>query len=215
MAFVFSFNDWGEGGFQFFVGIRNLFNALLIALLALLVHASMQRIAALYIGFKAEYRNWLYGLIFSIVLAIVSRGELLFLAPGGMIAYHMAGHRLGAFRYGINYWGMSLCAMIGSLANLALAVLFKVLLSLAPTNLLLKQAFIFNLLLAVFTMLPIPPLNGSHLFFVSRLTYAFSFTSIVAMAALLYFFGIFIALFVGLLIGVVCWQAYYWIFEAT
>lgn len=213
MAFIFSFNQWGDKTFDLLVGLKNLFNAILIATLSLLAHNSMQRVAALYTGFKFEYRYWMYGLIIGLVLAFVSRGNLIFLAPGGIIAYHMAGHRLGAFRYGLNYWNMALAAVTGPLANLALAVVFKLLLYAFPHNILLSHALTFNLLLAVFTMLPIPPLDGSHLMFSSRLAYAFLYGTILGMSAVIYFLGIGLAFLVGILIGVICWGSSYFLFE--
>ncbi|HLC66590.1 MAG TPA: hypothetical protein VJK52_03030 [Candidatus Nanoarchaeia archaeon] len=213
MAFVFSFNDWGKGAFDIAIGLRNFINAAIVSTLAIVAHHGVQRIMGLYVGFKAEWRLWTYGIIASLLIAFLSKGKLIFFAPGGMIAYHMAGHRLGAFRYGLNYWALSLCALSGSLMNMTLAIFFKLMQGILPNNSLINTAIIINLLLAVFTMLPIPPLNGGHLFFISRLTYAFSFTGIVAMAVLLYFFNVWIALLVGILIGAICWQAYIWIFE--
>lgn len=214
MAIIFSFNEWGDKAFDLGVGLKNLFNALLIATLSLVVHHSMQRVAALYAGFKFEYRYWMYGLLIGLIVAFVSRGNLMFLAPGGIIAYHMAGHRLGAFRYGLNYWNMALAVLSGPLANIALAVIFKLLLYVFPHNVLLSHALVFNLLLAVFTMLPIPPLDGSHLMFASRLTYAFTYGAMLGMSAVLYFLGIGLALLVGILIGAIVWASWYFVFEA-
>ena len=213
MAFVFTFDDWGGTTFDFASGIGNFINAAIVSTLALVAHHGAQRIAGLYVGFKAEWRIWIYGIIASVILAFLTKGKLIFFAPGGMVAYHMAGHRLGAFRYGLNYWAMSLSALMGPLTNMMLAVFFKILQGFLPNNGLIKAAIIINLLLAVFTMLPIPPLNGAHLFFISRLTYVFSFTGIVSMAVLLYLFNVWVAVLLGILIGTICWQAYIWIFE--
>lgn len=213
MAFVFSYDDWGTKTFNFLFGLKNFVNAVIVSALALVVHNGVQRIWGLYVGFKIEWRIWLYGIIAMLLLAVLTKGKLIIFLPGGIVAYHMAGHRLGAFRYGLNLWAQSLCALSGSLANLVLAIFFKILLGVLPGNSLIHAAIVVNLLLAVFTMLPIPPLNGAHLFFISRLTYAFSFAGIVAMAIFLYLFSVWVAIIMGIIIGAICWQAYIWIFE--
>jgi len=212
-AFMFSFNDWGDTTFSLGEGLRNLLNAVLIALLTFIVHQSAQRIVALSVGFKIEYRIWMYGLIIGLALTIVSRGKLWFFAPGGIIAYHLVGHRIGSFRYGLNYWPLGMIGLVGPLSNLVLAMLFKLLLLLSPTNTLLQSAMVFNIWFALFTILPIPPLDGSHLFFSSRLMYVFMLGAVIGMAIALYFFGVFAALTLGLVLGIICWLSYFWFFE--
>lgn len=212
-AFMFSFDNWGAATFNIGEGLRNLINAALIATLAFLVHQSAQRIVALAVGFKIEYRIWMYGLIIGLALTIVSRGKLWLFAPGGIIAYHLVGHRIGSFRYGLNYWPLGMIGLVGPLSNLALALLFKLLLLLAPANVLLKEALVFNIWFAIFTILPIPPLDGSHSFFASRLMYMFMLGAVIGLSIALYFFGIFVSVIVGLLLGVACWLSYFWYFE--
>lgn len=212
-AFMYSFDDWGVQAFSVGEGLRNLFDAMLIATLAFLVHQSAQRIVALGVGFKVEYRIWMYGLIIGLALTLVTRGKLWLFAPGGIIVYHMVGHRLGSFRYGLNYWPLGMIGLVGPLSNLALAMLFKLLLLLAPTNILLQKALVFNIWLALFTMLPIPPLDGSHLFWASRMVYVFMVGAVIGMSLALFFLGVFAAIILGILFGVGCWLAYFWYFE--
>jgi len=178
-----------------------------------MIHLSVQRVIALAGGFKIEYKNWLYGILLGLGLIIVSNGHLWFLAPGGLVIYMMPGHRLGAFRYGLNVRPMGVIAMAGSLASVVLALLFKVLFTVFPANTLLFTAMKFNLWFAIFTMLPIPPLNGSHMFFASRIAYVFAFTGIIALSAALFFFGVFLSLLIGVVVGAACWISYAWFFE--
>lgn len=213
IAIVISFDEWGVDKFDFMYGLRNLFNAALIVLLSFLVHISAQRIMALFSGFKVEYRNWLYGVGIALILAVVSRGKLWFIAPGGIIVYHMAGHRLGSFRYGLNFWPLGLVGISGPIGTVFLAIFFKLMLYISPANLLLHKAMVFNIWYALIAMLPIPPLDGSHMFFASRLMYVFSYGWIIGLCISLYFFGVLLSLFLGLLLGVILWQASYWLFE--
>jgi len=67
-----------------------------------------------------------------------------------------------------NYrWGEISVSAAGPLSNLALAVLFSYLLQLAPMNLGLTQMALWgvkiNIFLALFNLIPIPPLDGSHI----------------------------------------------------
>ncbi len=67
-----------------------------------------------------------------------------------------------------NYrWGEIAVSAAGPLSNLALAVLFSLLLHLGWSNIgLMKMALLgvqINILLALFNLIPIPPLDGSHI----------------------------------------------------
>ncbi len=215
MAFIFSSAKGGpQDTFVASYWIRHFLLAVLIAALALLARQAAQRIIGLSIGFRVEYRIWFYGILIGLVIAVVSKGAIWFLAPGGILIYHMAGHRIGSFRYGLNYWPLGMTGLVGPLANIALALIFKVLLVAAPSNPVLIDALKFNLSYAVFSMLPIPPLDGSHLFFASRLTYVFAFFAMVAGASAMYFLGIFVSLLIAVVVGALCWFSYYWFYES-
>ena len=213
VALIISFDKWGVTKFDLIYGLKNYFNAFLIVTLSFIVHVSAQRIVALVVGFKAEYRVWLYGIAIGLVLVVVSNGKLWFIAPGGILVYHMVGHRLGSFRYGLNFWPLGLVGISGPVASIVLAGFFKILLYLAPGNLLLQDALIFNIWYALFTMLPIPPLDGSHMFFASRLFYVFAFGAMIGFSIAIYFLGFWISLLIGLLFGISIWFINYKLFE--
>ncbi len=70
-----------------------------------------------------------------------------------------------------NYrWGEITVSAAGPLSNLALAVVFAALLHLGPGSVgLLKLAYYgvsINILLALFNLFPIPPLDGSHILYI-------------------------------------------------
>lgn len=217
IAFVLSasvlFTDYATVGEGWRVFWLTLFNSSLIVLLSFLVHISAQRLMALFSGFKVEYRYWMYGLGLALVLAIVSRGKLWFIAPGGIVVYHMAGHRLGSFRYGLNLWPLGLVGLAGPIGSVVLAVFFKILLYISPGNALLMEALVFNIWYAIITMLPIPPMDGSHMFFSSRLMYVFVYGFIIGLGVSLYFFNVLLSLGLGVLLAIILWQASYWLFE--
>jgi Zn-dependent protease len=189
------------------------FNSFLIFTLSFAVYQTAQRLSAIRYGFKPEWRIWIYGLIIGLILAIVSRGKLWFLAPGGLIVYHMAGHRIGSFRAGLNYWPLGMAAIMGPMACVILAMIFKILSGVFPANPLILQAMYINIWLAVCNLIPIPPLEGSVMFFASRMVYIFAFAMAVGTAISLYFFNVWISLLIGFVAGIILWQVLYWTIE--
>lgn len=213
IAFIISFNEWGTAKFDFGVGFYNLFNAMLIVALSILVHDAGQRIWGLAIGYRVEFKMWTFGLIIALVIAFLSNGNLWLIVPSGFLLHHLAGHRLGFFRYGINYFGQAMVALAGPLFTLMLIIVLKVLSTFSP-NLLIQKAIIFNVVYAITSLLPIPPLDGSKIYFGSRMLYAFTLPAIVVATILMIVkVPVFFALVLSLLVGIVLWLTYYISFE--
>ncbi len=213
IAFIISFKEWGGTEPSLSIGARNLFNAILIVTVSFLVHLSVQRIAALQAGYRAEYRLFTFGLLFGVIIAFVTNGRVWLLLPGGILIHHMAGHRLGWWRYGLNYFGQGMIALMGPIASMLLALFFRMMSGFSSSPL-IHKAILFNVAFAIYTMLPIPPLDGSRTFWGSRLAYVFSYLSIIG-AALLLLSKLpgWIVIFGALLIGAIGWLAYYVFFE--
>ena len=211
-AFILSFRQWGETTFDFSVGIRNFFNAFLIVTLSLLVKVSVQKIYSLHIGYKMEYQFWLTGILISIFLCFLTNGWLPFLALGGFVVTMLPGHRLGFFRYNINYFSIGIIAVMGPLANLGLAIFFKMF-SWLPSPL-IATAIKFNVLIAIFSMLPIPPMDGSKILYAARPFYVFCLAGIIT-AGLLTLLVNSIPLIVlgGFLMAIFFWAYYFFTYE--
>ena len=71
LAFIFSFTEWGADAFDWREGIFNLSSALFIVVVSVFIHHSVQRIVALYFGFRAEHILWWQGLTFSLILSFL------------------------------------------------------------------------------------------------------------------------------------------------
>jgi hypothetical protein len=213
LSFVISFREWGREEFNLMVGLFNWFNAALIVTLVLLVYNAAQRIAGLSIGYRAEYKMWVPGLLIGLVFAFVSKGKIWVLLPGGIMIHHLAGHRLGHFRYGLGYFAHGMIAVAGTIALITIAALFKIINS-NLGNPLLDKIILFCVIFAIYDILPIPPLSGSRLFFGSRMTYAFMFFTIVVAGILLILdINVLMAVFGSIAIGIICWLLYYIFFE--
>ncbi len=214
LAFMLSFNEWGAGdNFEVNTGIYNLIITFLLVVIAILVHVSAQRISGLWVGFRIEYKMWGLGLIIGLLITVISRGKLFFLAPGGIFLHHLAQHRLGYFRYGINIWAQAMIVVWSIVATVALATIFKGLWTLFPGAMFLYKGMIINMWLAIFCLLPFPPLDGSRLLFSSRAHYAFAVGGVVTWAILLNFAPFWITIFGSILAAGIITLLYYVLFE--
>ena len=215
-AFIISFKQWGPGPgkVELLYGLGNLLIAILIMSLTVLVHVCVQRIIGLNIGFRVEYKLWIYGIAIALILCIVSNGDIWFLfLPGGIFLHMLSQHRLGYFRYGLNMMAHAMVAVVGPLSNLVLAIIFKIIHSFTPSPL-IQKIILVNILFAVFNMLPIPPLDGSRVFFQSRMGYAFLLGAITGVAIFLNTNVSVIIIIIGaVIIGALSWFLYYSLFE--
>lgn len=218
LAFIVSFDEWGYGtNFDFNVGLINFIKAIFIVGIVLGVQIVVTKIQALQWGFRAEFKLWWYGIIIGLGLCFFSGSitnslgavtVVWFLAPGGIFFHHLAAHRLGWFRYGVNLMETGLCAMLGSLSSILLAFIAKIFLYFFPDSLFFAKFLSVCLWIGLFTLLPIPPLNGSRVFFWSRLTFAIVFGSIIG--ANIFFrldINLILMLILSFLIGVIVWAS--------
>ena len=214
-AFIISFRDWGRGdSIDFVFGFFNFFNALLLCTLAVVVHISAQRLWCLATGYRLEWRMWGLGLILGLIVVFLSNGAIWVLLPGGVIVHHLGGHRLGWFRYDINMFAVALIALAGPLASITLAIFFKGISGVIASGL-IQKAIALQVAIALYSKLPIPPLDGSRIMYGSRLLFAFSAAGITAMAVLLYLpLSIGLVILFSLLIAVIAWFFFYRFFES-
>ncbi|MBI4143279.1 hypothetical protein HY487_00175 [Candidatus Woesearchaeota archaeon] len=213
IGFIISFKEWGTKSFDLALGLFNLLNAVLIAALSILVHDTGQRLWGLLIGYRVEFKMWTFGLVVALILAFISNGSLWLIIPAGFMIHHLAGPRLGWFRYGLNYFGQAMIALAGPLFSLMLIILLKIL-SVFSANPLIEKAIIFNVIYAITCLLPIPPLDGSKIYFGSRMLYAFALPAMVVSSILMITnVPIFIALVISFLVAIVLWLTYYISFE--
>jgi hypothetical protein len=168
------------------------------------------------VGFRPEFKMWPNGLILSLILVFVSLGKFWYFLPiGGMFCHHLVGHRLGYFRYGLNLHAKAVGNMVGPLANILIATIFKnINLYLVPGNPIPLFDFIFlvNIWFAVTNILPLPTLAGGDLFYYSRLTYVFMAGTIISYAIMVTGFNLY-SWILALLIGTIVWGIFLLTFE--
>jgi len=145
-----------------------------------LLHELAHRFTARKFGLWAKFRLWWSGLIVALATAVLSMGRFFFAAPGAV--YILASPS--------RPWGPSrrengLISLSGAVANVAVGVGF---LALTPLGGLLAEmgriGYQINLLLAVFNLLPVAPLDGQKVISWSVFVWAAAF---IPLAGLLLF----------------------------
>lgn len=212
LAMIFAFDD-GRAEFSTAYWVGNFILFSILVAIALIFRVMVQKLVAIKVGYRSEFKLWSYGLILGVIITALSRGNLLLLLPGGMIFFLLPSERLGHFRYGVNYDTTGSIAAAGSVANMLLGMFTKaVMYNFFNFESAVLDKFIFvNFLLAFFMMLPIPPLDGMRAFFGGRMAYIFIFGIILAYVGL-FLMNIFSLIF-AVLIGVVLWLIYYFVLE--
>lgn len=200
IAFIFSFREWGTTTFDWNLGFANFGRSLLLVGLALLAHEFGHRTVATWLGYVSEYKAWILGLIAGLVVAFVSNGYLLFLAPGMVLVNYSMVHRLGTYPHGPNLKHVGWIAMSGAIANVVLAIICKALYFSFPNPWLLKAVNV-NIWLALFNMIPLPPFDGVKMFFGSKLVYVFVLGSMIGAAVLLFWSASILSVLGSMLIG--------------
>jgi Zn-dependent protease len=205
LAFIFTFRDWS---------LSNLFYAVLFIALSLIVHVSVQKIVGLQLGVKVDFRLWWYGLLAGLILVFITNGQVWWvIVPGGVITSIIAKYRLGKFRYGLGYHLMGIVGFTGPVTSIILGSIFKNINLYTPiTSALLDKIFIWNLVYAVWCLVPIPPLDGHYTFFAGRLTYAFVSGSIFVYCMLILILGVYSFIW-ALIGGGIIYALYYIFFE--
>ncbi len=206
MTFIVAFND-GSDSFSLTFWSLNYLRWLLIVTVSFSVFVLGQRLASIYDGYIPEYRIWWYGLMFGLIVSFVSRGYIWLLLPGGMYFHMNTIMRTGEFRHGTNVELFSKLSLFGPFAALAIAMLIKTpevwfgYSIISPDF--VRDFFVFNMWLAAFSLLPIPPLPGSKILFHSRVVYALIAGSFIGYAVLV-LFNVY-SMFYAFLVGVVFW----------
>ncbi|MFP4423745.1 MAG: hypothetical protein ACLFP2_00780 [Candidatus Woesearchaeota archaeon] len=211
LVIIVALND-GRPEFQLGPWLSNLFLMTAIVVVSVLVKQAGYRLVGIHYGFRVEYKLWWYGIIVSLAITLLSGGTVWILIPGGIILHHMKIQRLGEFRYGTNIRTLALVSAAGPLFNVLFATGVKSLgmIGFLP-SLVVDKIFLFNLAFAAYSMLPIPPLDGSKVMYDSRLIYMFV-TSFIILYAILAYFDVYSYL-IALTGAIAVWLLYYMYFE--
>ena len=113
-------------------------------ILGITLHEIVHKLVAQSMGFESRYKLWEIGIVLVIAFAIITKGKLIFAAPGFVVT---EGDATAAERGRIS--------LSAPAANMALVLLFM-----GMGGIWWSAAYV-NALLGVFNLLPLPPLDGA------------------------------------------------------
>lgn len=210
ITFAFAYDD-GSETFSLSYWLFNYVKIFLMVALAFFVHESAHKIMGLSLGIRTEYKLWTMGVYITLLCTFLFQGKVSIIIPGGVMFYHMAIQRLGHFRYGLNLLSCGIIGAMGPIANLVMATFWETLAINGIMPDLFHQMTFINLYYAVFSMLPLPNLDGISLFFASRMNYVFFFSILVSYIGL-FVLGVYSLIWALILAGVI-WATYWYYVE--
>ncbi len=207
-ALILFLFKWGTKDMELAEWIKNALISILSVAIAVFAHHSAQRLYGIFFGYRIEHRIWWAGLLSGVLAIILTRGKVPVLAGSAIQPHFLAVHRLGAWRYGPSMWQIGLVAFSGPVASVLVAVLLWLA---SPTF--FSPLLTFSLIFAFYCILPVPPLDGVHVFAASRIygfVFIYAIFSILAFLVLYFIAGISMlwSLGLALIIGFLCWLAY-------
>lgn len=125
--------------------------------LAFVVHEIAHKATAANFGYQSFFQKWGQGLLLALFIGIISSGRFIFAAPGAVVIQATNATRREN----------GIISLVGPLSNLGLAGLFFLILFMPGITERLLYMAVFgiriNLYLALFNLLPFPPLDGSKI----------------------------------------------------
>ncbi len=146
------------------------------------------------------------GIIVPLFFTLVSNGRLFFPAVEEFELSKEKTHRLGRKYIHLTDYEEAKIAVAGPLANILLAVIFKII---NPSGIFNDFIFI-NYMIAIFHMIPFPHLDGIKIFFGSKPLYIFSLVFIIAFIVLIRSLGPIITLIVAAITAIIIGTIYYY-----
>lgn len=194
-GFALSFRKWGTGAsVNILTGVSNMFLATAVVLVSMYLHVALQKLVAIKLGYKATYSYWLNAVLFTIFLSFLSMGYIAFILPGAVMIEHIPRLRLGRWRYGTNLKDIARVALAGPMAHILIILIAGPFFFGVGRSDFMLSVIVVNLLLAIFSILPIPKIDwptrmdsgadGLGIFFFSRTLYVLVLITVLVFIAL-------------------------------
>ena len=140
--------------------------ALLTVGLGFIGHELAHKFVAQRLGCVAEFRLWILGLVTALLFAFITRGSIIFAAPGAVYIQPKTNP------FGISRRDNGYISLAGPVTNVILAMVFFLLIgSWGVLDIIGRIGFQVNLWLAAFNLLPFGVLDGEKVFQWSRVVW--------------------------------------------
>ena len=141
-----------------------------IVVLVFFSHEMSHKFLALHYGLAAEYRMWKWGILFGLLLALLTGGAIV--APGAVHISHKKRFAFEVAKVTRNQYGW--INFVGPLVNIIVGLSMIGLWFFIPLELFTLTARI-SFFLALFNLLPIPPMDGSKILFWNKKLWVLAF----------------------------------------
>jgi hypothetical protein len=209
LGFVFAFNEWGVSEFNISSGMYAWLNSALVSVLCIFMHILPQKALGIVLGYKVEYRKFIWGLAFSLIVVFYSFGAIFAAVPGIISITLIQNLRIGKRWQGVLKRDEAMISFIGPYSNALIALLLTGLVSAGVTNPLVAKVALICKLMAVFSILPIPLLDGFKIFYFSRSLGLFALLLIVIMVVMMTWSGFLSTLITSLFLAAVFAAVYF------
>ena len=205
-------------------------SSFMIATTAVIAKETGHKLMAIKRGYTVKMKILPLMLLIVLFISFITDGRIYFVLPvTGLLIYHHEKMRIGEFRYGHNYLDNAVIAFFGPLANIYLALFFRIFSTLANPN--VAIAMEFNIMYAVMGLIPLDiilfflksqkaleesdtkshdaPVSGTYMLYSAKLFYVSCATIIGVLAATIYVSGPLVSTAVafssGLIVYFVLW----------
>ncbi|MCD6547744.1 MAG: hypothetical protein J7K22_04305 [Nanoarchaeota archaeon] len=177
--------------------VKNFLISVVIVGPALILHELAHKFMAQRYGCKAHYVLWPMGAIFSIFLSFLT--GVIFAALGAVMISTKYSTRLGYKYIELSREEIGKISISGPLTNLGLAIISFILSPLSKIFLVSAQV---NLIVAMFNLIPFPPLDGSKVFAWSRLAWINALAVVLCLLILPSYVGLGLSILISIVVGV-------------
>jgi Zn-dependent protease len=182
LGFIFSWSLQALSDIPAFI-TEIIITTAIIGFLAFIPHELMHKFFANKYHCHAQYEMWKTGLLIALALAVFTNGAFVFAAPGAVVIYTMYRSHAGIHNVQLTSKQNAIISAAGPATNMAIAALAFAAALYYPHPLLFTVVKI-NAFLAMFNLLPIPPLDGSKIIWYNIVAWG----SLMALSVLMYIF---------------------------
>lgn len=206
-SFMLSFRDWGlpqsRETISISYGLYTWLISACIFFIFYLLYLLIIKCMAIWKGFVMEFKISAFLVLFALLLTFMSDGLFVLLIPGALYYKVLKKQRLGKIHQGMQY---TTVGYVGATAALVLVMIAALFAPLFYNSIIFQKLVIINLLIAVFSMLPIPYTSGFYLIISSFLGF-FTLLFAVLIAALFAYLeaGFLFSLVIAFFAGVFAW----------